>query len=79
MLGWSLKKECGWVNMLEVCLGGNWVCAQDGTWRFPEKFPRWILVGRCSGVFGWKFPDRPWIDSLDGPVVGKWNGEGLRA
>ena len=27
----NLKKECGWVNMMEVFLGGNRLCAQDGT------------------------------------------------
>ena len=47
-----LKKECGWVNMMEVCVGGNWVCAWDGIWRFPGKILRWILVRQCSGFFG---------------------------
>ena len=23
----SLKKESGWVHMMEICLDGNWVCA----------------------------------------------------
>ena len=77
LLGYNLKKECGWVNMMEFCLGVNWVCAQDGPWRFPGKFLIWILVGRCSGGFGWKFPDGSRIDDLDGPVVGKWYGKGL--
>ena len=57
VLGYSLKKECGWINTMEVYFGGNWVCARDGPWRFHGKFPIWILVGRCSGVFCWKFPD----------------------
>ena len=30
-----LKKECGWVNMTEVCLGGN---CRGRTWRFPGIF-----------------------------------------
>ena len=39
------------INMLEVCLVGNWVCAQDRQWWFPAKFLRWILVGRYSVFF----------------------------
>ena len=38
--GRVFKKECGWVNMMEIFLGGNWVCARDRTWRFPGKFSR---------------------------------------
>ena len=71
MLGYSLKKECGWVNMMEVFLCSNWVCARDGPWRSPGKFPRGILVGICGGFFGWKLLDRPWIDNLDKLVVGE--------
>ena len=64
---------------MEVCLGGNWVCARDGTWGFPGNFLRWILVGQCSGVFGCKFPDEPKIGNLDKPAVRKWNGRDLGA
>ena len=69
--GRVFKKECGWVNMLEVCLGGNWICAWDGTWRFPGEILRWILAEQYGGVFGWKIPDGPRIGDLYGPVVGK--------
>ena len=72
-------KEFGWVNMMEVCLGADWVCAWDRTWRFPGKFSRWILVGRCSGGFGWKFPDGSRKGDLNEPVVGEWNGRELGA
>ena len=58
--------------MMEVYLGGNWVCARDRKWRFPGKFPRRILAGKYSGYFGWKIYDKPWISNLDRPVVGKW-------
>ena len=23
VMGWSLKQECGWVQMMEICLDGN--------------------------------------------------------
>ena len=74
-----LKKDCDWVNMLEVCLGGKYVYARDGTWRFPGKIFRWILVGRCGGGFGWKLPDGPRLGNLDELLVGKWNGMELGA
>ena len=65
------------MNMLEFCLGGNWVCDWDGPWIFPGKLSIWVLVGRCSGVFGWKFLDRPRPGDMDNLVVGKWYGKGL--
>ena len=67
------------MNITEVCLGGNWVCARYETWRFPGKFPRSILVGRCSGVLGWKLLDGPRLSNLDGPVAVEWNGKELGA
>ena len=65
----SFKYECGWVHMMEVCLGGNWVYAWDGPWRLSGKVLRWIRAGRCGWVFGWKFPDGPRLGNLDGSVV----------
>ena len=59
------------MNMMEVCLCGNWMCAQDKTWRFSGDFLGWMLVGRCSGVFGWKIPDVPQLGKPDRSVVGK--------
>ena len=72
-----MKQGCDWVNMMEVCLNGKWVCARAGPCRFPGKILNWTIVGRCSGFFGWKFLDVPWLGDLDGPVVGKWNVKGL--
>ena len=43
------------MNMMEVCLSSNWVFNWNGSRRFPVKVLRWILGGRCSGFFGWKF------------------------
>ena len=45
LMGESLKKECGWVHMTEICLGYNWVCARDGPWRLSGKFLSWIRAG----------------------------------
>ena len=70
-----LKNECGWVNTMEFCLGGNWICARDGTWRFPGQFLIWILVGKCSGVFCWKITYGPWLGDLYKPVVEEFNGK----
>ena len=42
LMGKSLKKECGWVHMMEIFWSGNWVCAQDGPWRFSGNFLSWI-------------------------------------
>ena len=58
------------MNMLGICLGGNRVCARNGSWKFPGKFYSWTLSGKCSGVFGWKFPDGPQISDRYGPVFG---------
>ena len=33
-----LKKDCGWLNMVEFLLGGNWVCARVGQGGFLENF-----------------------------------------
>ena len=78
-MGYILNQECGWAHMMEICLGGNWVCGRNGPWRFPGKFHIWIQSGRCGGVSGWKFPDGPRIGDIDGPVVGEWNGKELGA
>ena len=67
------------MNMMEICLGGNWVCARNRPWRFPRKFMSWILGGQCSGVSEWNFPDGVQIGNLDEPVVGKWKGKELGA
>ena len=67
------------MNIMEICVGGNWLCARNGPWRFPGNFLIWILGGICSGFVGCKFPDVPHIGNLDGPLVGKWNGKGLGA
>ena len=75
MLGYSFEKKCGWVNMMEVFLGGNWICARDGTWRFPGIF-RWILVVKCGRDFGWKILGGPRLSNLYGTVVGKWKWKG---
>ena len=66
------------MKTMEFFLGGNWICARDGTWRFSGKYLRWILAGRCNAVFGWKIPDGPWIGDLDVPVVEKWKRKGTR-
>ena len=65
------------MNMMEIWLGSNWVCARNGPWRFPGKFLSSNLVGQCSGGFGWKVSDGPQIVNIDGLVVGKWDGEEL--
>ena len=67
------------MNMMEVCLVSNWVCAWDGLWRVSGKFPRWILVGRYGGFFCSKFSDRTQLGDLDRPVVGKRIGQVLGA
>ena len=67
------------MNTMEFCLDGNWVCAQDVTWRFPGIFLIWILIGQYSGFFGWKFPDGTRLGNLDYLVVGKWNRKELRS
>ena len=67
------------MHMTEICLGGNWVCAWNGPWRFPGKFLSRIRAGRCGGVTGWKFTDGPRLGNLDGPMVRKWNGKELGA
>ena len=67
------------MNIMEICVDSNWLCARNGPWRFPGNFLIWILGGICSGFVGCKFPDVPHIGNLDGPLVGKWNGKGLGA
>ena len=79
VMGESLKQEYGWVNIMEICFCGNWVCAWNGPWRFPGGFLSWILGLRCSGVSGWKYPDRPCLGDLDGPLFGKYNERELGA
>ena len=61
------------MHMVEICLGGNSVCAWGGPWRFPGKFLSWVRTGRCGGVPGWKFLNGTRLGDLDRPVVGKWN------
>ena len=65
------------MHMMEICLSGNWVCARDGPWRFPEKFLSWIQAEKCGWVPGWNFPDITQLGNIDGPVVGKWYGKEL--
>ena len=67
------------MHMMEICLSGNWVCARDGLWRFPEIFLSLIQAWRCGWVPGWKFPDEPQISNLDGAGGWKWNGKELGA
>ena len=33
------------MNMMEIFLGSNWVCALHGPWRFPGKFLGGVLAG----------------------------------
>ena len=40
-LGLSFEMAWHWGNLLDFCLGGNWMCAWDNTWIFPEKILRW--------------------------------------
>ena len=42
VIGYSLKQECVWVHMMEICLGSNWVCARNGLCTFLGKFLSWI-------------------------------------
>ena len=77
--GYILKQECDWMNMMEICLGGNWVCVRNGPWRFPRKFLSWILGEQCSGISGWKFPCGPLLGYLYRTVVVKCNGKELGA
>ena len=67
------------MHMIEICLGGNWVCARNEPNRFPRKFLSWIRAGRCGGFPGWKFPDGPRLGDLGGSVIGKWNVKELGA
>ena len=32
------------MNIMEICVGGNWLCARNGPWRFPGNFLIWILA-----------------------------------
>ena len=33
-LGLSLEAAWHWGNLLDSCLGGNWMCARDRKWSF---------------------------------------------
>ena len=67
------------MHMMEIFLGGNWICARNGPWRLPGKFLCWIQAGQCGGVPGWKFPDGLRLGNLDGLVIEKWNRKELGA
>ena len=55
-LGLIFETAWHWVNLMNFCLGGNWVCSREITWRFlvkcldgPDKSDmEGYLVGRCQ-------------------------------
>ena len=65
--------------MTEVCLVGNWVCAQGRVmevyWEISDMDNSWVM----QWDFCWKIPDGPRLDNIYGSMVDKWNGKGLGA
>ena len=64
-LGLIFEMAWHWGNLLDFCLGGNWMCAREGTRRFPGKNLRWTRARWYVVLLGWKMSNEPRLGDLD--------------